>query len=53
MVGLEKNRLKKAIETNDYSRELLKEVYTKTILDLINKDEKIQKQILKFLKDIK
>lgn len=52
MIGLEKNRLKKAIEDNNYSRELLKEIYTKTILDLINKDEKIKKQILKFVKDI-
>jgi len=52
MIGLEKNRLKKSIEDNNYSRELLKEIYTKTILDLINKDEKIKKQILKFLKDM-
>ncbi len=52
MIGLEKNRLKKALEENTYSRELLKEVYTKTILDLINKDEKIKKQILKFLKEM-
>lgn len=52
MIGLEKNRLKKAIEENSYSRELLKKIYTKTILNLINKDEKIKKQILKFVKDI-
>jgi hypothetical protein len=52
MIGLEKQRLLKAIENDEYKRELLKEVYTKSLLTAINSDDKIKKQIIKFIKNL-
>ena len=52
MVGLEKRRLLKAIENNEYKRELLKEVYVKILLEAINNDIKIKANIVKFIKSL-
>jgi hypothetical protein len=50
MNGIEKKRIRDCIEKSEVSREIIKDIYMRKLIEIINSDEKVKKLFIKELK---